>query len=253
MKKIGEKLNPIAAAVASLGIDGRLEERVKAEGQYGARCYGPVEAHRAEYVKLRDQLFNLGYQAVVERWVEDRMASREIAGYPEELSREHRALWDAYVAIPCEMKWADSFKNTVVTQGKNDLLDKYLAGSAYTATFYVGLVSLVSFVAIAAGDTAAQINGTNQWKEGGPSNAPNYSQGTRPALTFSSASAGSKTTSAASVFSITSNGTAKGAFAVTANTKEGTTGVLLSAGLFTGGDKAVLNGDTLNVSYTLSV
>lgn len=151
------------------------------------------------------------------------------------------------------IRWEDGIENLVTTEGKNDALDKYLAGAAYTAAWYLGIISSISYTAVAAANTAAQINGSNGWKEAGVANAPTYSQATRPAPAFSAAAAGSKATSAAVAFSITSTGTVKGCFLASSNVKDGTAGILYSAGLFAGGDKAVGNGDTISVTYTASL
>lgn len=148
------------------------------------------------------------------------------------------------------VKWTDEYKNIVVTQGKNDMLDKYLAGSAYTATFYLGLISSVGYGAISAADTMAAHAG---WTEAGAANAPAYSQGARPTAAWAGASAGAKALSAALSFSITSGGTIKGSFLTTVAAKDGATGILVSAGLFAGGDKLVAPGDVVNVSYSLGV
>ena len=93
------------------------------------------------------------------------------------------------------------------------------------------------------------------WLEAGGANAPTYTPPRNTAV-FSSASAGSKALSAALAFAITGGGTIKGVFMVygtgAVSTIDNTSGTLLSAGLFSGGDRAVLNGDTVNVSWTLS-
>jgi hypothetical protein len=152
-----------------------------------------------------------------------------------------------------QVKWIDVVPNTVTTEGKNKLLDTGIRAQTQITTWYIGLISSVSYSTTAAGDTAAQINGTNAWKEAGPTNAPNYT-GNRQTLTVgNAASSGSLTSSAASSFPITSSGTVKGCFLVSVNTKDATTGTLYSAGVFSGGDKVVANGDTLNVTYTASL
>jgi hypothetical protein len=233
-KIIGEKADARSVAGASVPVVAVMMERAHAEGRYRAECWGPLEADRAEYARLMD--------AAAWALEEGDVAASEVA-------LEQAALLSV-------LKWSDELENTVVTEGKNYLLDKALAGSSYTAAFYMGLISSVGWSAIVAGDTAAQINGTNGWKEantGAGANTPTYSQATRPAPAWSAASAGAKATSSAVAFSITGTGTVKGCFMATLSTIGGTTGSLLSAGLFTGGDKAVANLDTINVTYTLSV
>jgi hypothetical protein len=148
------------------------------------------------------------------------------------------------------LKWEEEFDNLVTTQGKNHLLDTYLAGSAYTGKVFLGLISSTGYSAVAAGDTA---NSHTGWTE-----FTGYSQTTRRPPSFAAASSGSKATATAAVFSITSANTVKGTFLV-ANTgtglaaaKGGFSGSLYSAGLFTGGDKTIGNGDIVNVTYTAS-
>lgn len=142
-----------------------------------------------------------------------------------------------------------SFDNLVTTAGKNDLLDKYFSGSAYTAAWYLGLISSVSYGAgPAAGDTMASHGG---WTEAGATNAPNYSSGTRPAISWNAAASGSKASSSAVAFTFSGSGTVKGGFIAANSTKDGTTGVLYSAGTFA--DKVVASSDVLNVTVTVSV
>jgi len=152
------------------------------------------------------------------------------------------------------VKWTDKIYNTVVTVGKNLALDTFLAGSSYTVVGpFMGLISSVSFSTIAAADTMSSHAG---WTEAGNANAPTYTA-PRKTAAWSAASAGSKSLSGALSFAITSTGTVKGCFIVygsgALSTIDNTAGTLFSAGLFASGDKAVGNGDTINVSYTASM
>ena len=152
------------------------------------------------------------------------------------------------------VKWQDDIENLIVTVGKNLMLDSALAGSSYTVTGpFMGLISSVGYSAIVVGDTMASHGG---WTEAGGTNAPTYS-GTRKTAAWSAAAGGAKSLSAGLVFNITGTGTVKGAFIVfgtgAVNTIDNTSGVLYSAGLFSGGDKSVVNTDTLTVSYTTTL
>ena len=177
-------------------------------------------------------------------------ASLAIAGIGRAVDLSEQAHAEGHYVVECfgadgKLKWTDGFDNLVTTVGKNFALDTVLSGAAYTAAWYVGLVSITGYSAVASGDTAASHAG---WTED-----QNYSQSSRPSASFSAASGGSKSLSAAAVFSMNANTTIKGCFLISNSTKGGTTGTLYSAGLFTGGDKVLQNGDTLNVSYSASM
>lgn len=150
--------------------------------------------------------------------------------------------------------WSETIPNTVTTAGKNYALDTYLAGSGFTVVGpFMGLISSVSYSAIAAADTMASHAG---WTEAGITNAPTYSGG-RKTCAWSAASAGSKALSAGLVFTFTGAGTVKGAFIALStgavSTVDSTAGTLYSAALFSGGDQIVANTNTLTVSYTASL
>lgn len=135
------------------------------------------------------------------------------------------------------VRWRESISNLVTTEGKNDILDKYFKGSAYTAAWFLGLCGAGTK---AAGDTLASHAG---WTESTP-----YS-GNRPAITFGTTSAGSNTATAVS-YSVNATATVAGAFVASVNT--GSSGKLYSAADFSG-SRSVVSGDTLTVTITVSV
>ena len=146
------------------------------------------------------------------------------------------------------MKWSDSFHNLVVNQGLQDMNSKYFSGSGYTAAWYLGLVTGPgSGTAFAAGDTLASHAG---WTEN------TAYTGNRKAATFGTATTADPSvisnSASPAVFTMSSNAqTIAGAFLCSVSS--GTSGILFSAGDFTGGDKFVDSGDTLTVTYTFSL
>ena len=151
-----------------------------------------------------------------------------------------------------QIKWEDTFDNLVMTAGKNDLLDKYLGGTA-VAAWYMGLVDNTSFSAYAAGDVLSSHAG---WLEVVTGYNYSGSSTNRATVAWNAASGGAKA-STATAFSITGTITVLGCLLCTTQARNTTTnggaGVLLSAGSFSGGARSLVNGDTLNVTYTLTV
>lgn len=148
------------------------------------------------------------------------------------------------------LKWEAQCPNLVVNVGLQDMNNKYFLGSAYTAAWYIGLYGAGASNTPAASDTMSSHAG---WTE-----ETGYSQSTRPACSFATPTTAnpSVATNSASpaVFSINATATIGGAFLTSNNTKGGTTGTLYSASDFTSpGDRSVVSGDTLNVTYTLSL
>jgi len=148
------------------------------------------------------------------------------------------------------LKWTSETPNLVVNVGLQDMNTKYFSGSAYTATWFIGLYGAAASNNPAAGDTAATHGG---WTE-----VTAYSQATRPACTFGTATTADPSvisnSASAATFSINGTTTVGGAFLISNNTKGGTTGTLFSAADFAApGDRAVVSGDTLTVTYTFSL
>ena len=148
------------------------------------------------------------------------------------------------------LKWEDEAPNLVVNEGLQDMNAKYFTGTTYTAAWYLGLYGSGATNSPAAGDTMASHAG---WTE-----VTDYSQATRPACTFGTPTTAnpSVATNSASpaTFSINATTVVGGAFLTSNNTKGGTTGTLYSAADFSApGDRSVVSGDTLSVTYTLSL
>jgi len=140
------------------------------------------------------------------------------------------------------LKWRDTIKNLVVDEGLDDVLDKYLKGSAYTAAHYVGLTD--GTPTPNAADTMASHAG---WAE-----VQLYDEAARQTATWGAVSGKSVDNSASkAVFTISTNATTiGGCFLCTNSTKGGTTGTLYGVGAFTAGNKVLDAADILNVTVT---
>ena len=149
-----------------------------------------------------------------------------------------------------KVKWTDIVPNLVVNAGL-----AYMAGSSLTSVtqvtaWFIGLYGAGASNTPAAADTMSSHAG---WTEN-----VGYSNATRVAVTFVTATTANPsvaTNSASpSAFTINATSTVGGAFLTSGSAKSGTAGTLFSASDFTSpGDRSVVSGDTINVTYTMSL
>ena len=152
------------------------------------------------------------------------------------------------------IKWTAEAKNLTTNQGRQDMNAKYFLGSSYTAAWFIGLVNNSPTPSYAVADTMASHAG---WVE-----TTDYSGTDRATATFGTATTADPSVISNSVasggtvatFGITGTVTIDGAFLTATQDNSTNTGVLFSVAAFESpGDRSVVNGDTLNVTYQFSL
>ena len=148
------------------------------------------------------------------------------------------------------LKWTDESKNLVVNVGLQYMAGVALTSTSQITTWYVGLYGAAASNSPAAGDTMSSHAG---WTE-----VTAYSESTRVAASFTAATNANPSvvtnSSSKAVFTINGTTTVGGAFLTSGSAKSGTTGTLFSAADFSSpGDRSVVSGDILNVTYTFSL
>lgn len=146
-----------------------------------------------------------------------------------------------------KLKWTAEEKNLVVNVGLQYMCGAGLTSTTQITSWFIGLYGAGASNSPAAGDTLLTHGG---WTEVNPYTG-NRKAATFVAATNANPSVATNSASPAS-FAITGTQVVGGAFLCSAAT--GTTGTLFSAADFSApGDRSVTSGDTLNVSYTLSI
>jgi len=155
------------------------------------------------------------------------------------------------------LKWRDEAKNLTTNVGRQDMNTKYFTGSAYTADWFIGLVNNSPTPVYSVTDTMSDINTGGVWTE-----TTDYSGSNRADATFGTADTANPSVIANTVasggtvasFSITGTVTIDGAFLTNTQSNTAYTGILFSVAAFESpGDRSVVNGDTLNVTYQFSL
>ena len=155
------------------------------------------------------------------------------------------------------LKWRDEAKNLTTNVGRQDMNAKYFDGSSYDAFWYIGLVNNSPTPVYSVTDTMSDINTGGVWAE-----TTDYSGSSRATATFGTADTANPSVIANTVasggtvasFSMTGTVTIDGAFLTNTQGNGTYTGILFSVAAFESpGDRSVVNGDTLNVTYQFSL
>jgi hypothetical protein len=171
----------------------------------------------------------------------------------KKVSGFEKALAGGVFTVTCHdkdgnLKWEETNPNLVVNEGLQNMNTEYFKGVAYTAAWFIGLVQgPASGTTFNAGDTLATHAG---WTED-----TSYS-GNRKAVTFGTATTAdpSVISNTASPSQFTMNGTTTIGGAFLCSVATGTSGILFSASDFQApGDRSVVSGDVLNVTYTFNL
>lgn len=213
---------------AGLVVPAQTGERLSFHNVYEFAMWSPLPHHRDAAIELRDEIARLEGMHIVER-----------LHYMARLQRRREQL----AALPHELAWRDRVVNLVPTIGKNDNLNRWFTSSSFTSAQFMFLVD--SGATYNAADTMASHAG---WTED-----TSYSQSTRVTAAFSSAGSGAIALSSSLTFSINATVTLGGSGLCTVSTKGGSTGNLLSAGNFSGGNQPAVNGNTLSASLTMTL
>lgn len=140
------------------------------------------------------------------------------------------------------------FPNTVTNAGKTYMLGADFSNTTQiaSASWFIGLISSVGYGAgVVAADTMGSHAGWTEFTA--------YDEATRQAWGPGSPSSNSVTNAAPATFTANADGTVKGIFITSVSTKGGTTGTLLSGGLFPTGDVVIADDDELRCSYAISL
>lgn len=131
--------------------------------------------------------------------------------------------------------------NSVVTVGKNDLLDVAFGAATQKTMWYFGLINNTPTPTLLVADTLSSHTGWSEWT--------GYS-GNRKEWVDAAAASGAKGTSSLASFTINASGSLYGAFLCSVDT--GTSGILWAHTQFPD-PVPVINGDIVKLNYTISI